>query len=118
MRKCLEDQGVTVLKTQGEHLDEMKHYIQTEAKSRTKEELLDAVKAIWTTVTYKYINHLRKVIPRVIKVQVEATGYGLILLIFIYICINILFRIRNFRNVWKLTKVVISCKCKIGNSII
>ena len=112
MRKCLEDQGVTVLKTQGEHLDlspignmwhEMKHYIQTEAKSRTKEELLDAVKAIWTTVTYKNINHLRKVIPRVIEVQVEATGYGLILLIFIYICINILFRIHNFRNAWKLS---------------
>ena len=51
--KFLEDHGVAVLKTLAESPDlnpiknmwhELKHYILTEAKPRTKEELLEAVK--------------------------------------------------------------------------
>ena len=58
---------------------EMKHYIRRTAKPTNKEELLQAIQAFWATVTpekcNKYIGHLRKVIPKVIELNGEATGY-------------------------------------------
>jgi hypothetical protein len=41
--------------------------------------LIDGIVQFWETVTVekcnKYINHLKKVIPRVIELQGAATGY-------------------------------------------
>ena len=58
---------------------EMKHFIRTTAKSRNKEELLQGIHSFWATVTpekcCRYIEHLRKVMPKVIEVNGEATGY-------------------------------------------
>ena len=58
---------------------ELKEYIRREVKPRSKEELIRGIKAFWTTVTVakcrKYIGHLKKVIPEVIKCDGAATGY-------------------------------------------
>ena len=57
----------------------MKHFIRTKAKPQTKEELWRAIQTFWATVTPEkcchYIDHLKKVIPKVIEVNGEATGY-------------------------------------------
>ena len=87
-RRFLEENGVNIFKTPPESSDlnlienmwhEMKHYIRTNAKPRTKEELIEAICKFWSTVTpekcARYIGHLRKVIPKVIEVNGEATGY-------------------------------------------
>ena len=54
---------------------ELKEYICREVKPTTKLELINA---FWSTVDtnkfFHYINHLRKVMPRVIEVNGEATG--------------------------------------------
>ena len=53
--------------------------IRREVKPTTKQELMDGIVRFWETVTVekcnKYINHLNKVIPRVIKLEGAATGY-------------------------------------------
>ena len=58
---------------------ELKEYIRREVKPKTKQELIDGIVSFWETVTVekccKYINHLKKVIPRVIELQGAATGY-------------------------------------------
>ena len=58
---------------------EMKHYIRTTAMPRNKEELLQAIQAFWATVTPekcdRYIGHLKKVIPKVIVLNGDVTGY-------------------------------------------
>ena len=58
---------------------ELKEYIHREVKPRVKEELVQGIVAFWQTVDVqkcaKYIKHLRKVIPRVIELNGEATGY-------------------------------------------
>ena len=58
---------------------ELKEYIRREVKPKTKAELVNGILAFWKTVDVakctKYINHLRKVIPRVIKLEGKATGY-------------------------------------------
>lgn len=58
---------------------ELKDYIRREVKPRSKEELIHGIKAFWATVTVekcrKYIGHLKKVIPEVIKCDGAATGY-------------------------------------------
>ena len=87
-RTFLEDHAIDVLKTPAESPNlnpienlwhELKHFIRTSAKPRNKDELLDAIKTFWATVTpekcSRYINHLRKVIPKVLEVNGEATGY-------------------------------------------
>ena len=87
-RKFLNTKKVQLLKTPSESPDlnpienvwhEMKHYIRTTAKPKTKEELLLAIQVFWATVTpekcSRYINHLRKVIPKVIELNGEPTGY-------------------------------------------
>lgn len=58
---------------------ELKEYIRREVKPKTKSELVDGIKSFWATVTVekctKYIRHLRKVIPRAIELNGDATGY-------------------------------------------
>ena len=58
---------------------ELKEFIRREVKPHTKQELIDGILRFWETVTIekckKYINHLKKVIPRVIEFEGQATGY-------------------------------------------
>jgi len=58
---------------------ELKEFIRREVKPTTKQQLIDGIKRFWTTVDSqkctRYIRHLRKVIPKVIEVQGEPTGY-------------------------------------------
>lgn len=58
---------------------ELKEFIRREVKPRTKDELVDGISNFWETVTVekcnRYINHLNKVIPRVIELNGEPTGY-------------------------------------------
>jgi len=86
--KFLKDNNVSLFPTPPESPDlnpienmwhELKHFIRTTVKPRNKEELFQGIKTFWGTVApekcSKYINHLRKVIPRVLEVNGEATGY-------------------------------------------
>ena len=58
---------------------EFKEYTQREIKAKRKKELVDGIKQFLKTVTVqkstKYIRRLRKVIPKVIEVGGEPTGY-------------------------------------------
>ena len=58
---------------------ELKEFIYREVKPKTKGELIEGIKCFWETVTVekctKYVRHLKKVIPRVIELQGDATGY-------------------------------------------
>ncbi len=58
---------------------ELKEYIRREVKPSNKAELLCGIKQFWGTVDVqkccKYINHLRKVISRVIELEGAATDY-------------------------------------------
>ena len=58
---------------------ELKEFIRREIKPKTKDELVQGILQFWETVTVhkcnKYINHLKKVIPRVIELDGDATGY-------------------------------------------
>ena len=58
---------------------ELKEYIRREVKPKTKQELITGIESFWETVTQekciRYIRHLRKVIPKIIDVNGEATGY-------------------------------------------
>ena len=58
---------------------ELKEFIRREVKPKTKQELIDGIVRFWETVTVekcnRYINHLNKVIPRVIELEGAATGY-------------------------------------------
>ena len=58
---------------------ELKEFCRREVKPTTKQELINGIVQFWETVTVekcnKYINHLKKVVPRVIELQGTATGY-------------------------------------------
>ena len=58
---------------------ELKEFNRREAKPKTKEELVAGIIRFWDTVTVekckKYLNHLKKVIPRVIELNGDATDY-------------------------------------------
>ena len=58
---------------------EMKHYLRKYAKPKTKAELEQGIYNFWSTMTpwkcSKYIGHLRKVIPEVIKRNGRASGF-------------------------------------------
>ena len=84
----MEEKGVNWWKTPPESPDlnpienlwhELKEYIRREVKPKVKQELIDGILAFWRTVDVdkcnKYINHLRKVIPKVIELNGCATGY-------------------------------------------
>ena len=55
---------------------ELKEYVR-KTKPRSKEYLVWTIKAFWRTVEKcnKYINHLKKVLPRIVEVKGCATGY-------------------------------------------
>ena len=58
---------------------ELKEFIRREVKPKTKEELVAGIIKFWDTVTVekciKYVNHLKKVIPKVVELNGNATGY-------------------------------------------
>ena len=58
---------------------ELKEFLRREIKPRVKQELVDGILKFWETVDVakctRYIRHLKKVLPRVIKLNGEATGY-------------------------------------------
>ena len=58
---------------------ELKEFIRREVKPKNKAELVEGIKRFWLTVDatkcQKYIRHLRKVIPRIIELNGNATGY-------------------------------------------
>ena len=58
---------------------EMKEYLRREIKPTTKQELIDGIHSFWRTVDIakctRYIRHLRRVLPRIIEVQGDATGF-------------------------------------------
>jgi len=58
---------------------EAKEYLRREIKPRSKQELMDGIVKFWRTITIakcrKYINHLHKVIQKVIELNGETTGY-------------------------------------------
>ena len=54
----------------------LKHFMWTTVKPHNKEELIQGIKTFWATVTVcKYIDHLLKVIPKLLEVNGEAAGY-------------------------------------------
>ena len=58
---------------------ELKEYVRRVKKPSNKEELIEAIREFWSRVDVekcqRYISHLRKVVPRVIEVEGEPTGY-------------------------------------------
>ena len=61
-------------------------FIRREVKPKNKAELVEGIKRFWLTVVatkcQKYIRHLKKVIPGIIELNGNATGYWFILLWF------------------------------------
>ncbi len=57
----------------------MKHFLRTEIKPRTKDQLLMGIQKFWEGLTpetcTKFINHLKKVIPAVIENDGKASGF-------------------------------------------
>ena len=58
---------------------ELKEYLRREVKPRNKEELIRGILAFWETVDIakccRYINHLSKVLPKVIECEGGPSGY-------------------------------------------
>ena len=58
---------------------ELKEYNRRVVKPKNKEELVEGIKKFWDTVSVakctKYINHLKKVLPKVVEMNGAATGY-------------------------------------------
>lgn len=58
---------------------ELKEHIRGQVKPKSKDELIEGILQFWDTVDVfkcsRYINHLRKVLPRVLQVRGEPTGY-------------------------------------------
>ena len=57
----------------------VQEFLRREIKPRNKEELVSGILQFWTLVTpekcQRYISHLNKVIPEMIRVEGEATGF-------------------------------------------
>ena len=88
IKAFLSEKGVNWMQTPAESPDlnpienlwhELKEYLRREVKPKNKEQLVNGILTFWTTVDIqkctKYIRHLRKVIPRVIELHGNATGY-------------------------------------------
>ena len=58
---------------------DLKEFLRREVKPKTKEELVTGSQQFWETVDVpkcrQYIRHLRKVIPPIIELDGDATGY-------------------------------------------
>ncbi len=87
-RAFLQDNHINWMRTPAESPDanpienlwhEMKEYNRREVKPTTKAELIKGLQDFWNLVDInkcnKYIRHLRKVIPRIIELNGDATGY-------------------------------------------
>lgn len=60
--------------------NELKHFLQTKVKPRNKEELVEGISTFWSRrVTpekcQRYIGHLQKVLPAVIRREGRASGH-------------------------------------------
>jgi len=84
----MEEKGVNWWRTPAESPDlnpienmwhELKEFIRREVKPHKKEELVEGILKFWQTVDVakctKYIKHLKKVIPKAIELDGDATGY-------------------------------------------
>ena len=87
-KKFMDKKGINWWRTPPESPDlnpienlwhELKEYIRREVKPTMKEQLIDGIVEFWQTVDTqkckKYIGHLRKVVPKVIELNWESTGY-------------------------------------------
>ena len=87
-RQFYEEAGINWWKTPPESPDmnpienlwhELKEYIRREVKPTTKDQLVAGILQFWQRVDthkcFKYIDHLKKVLPAVIKNEGKATGY-------------------------------------------
>ena len=87
-REYYDEANVDWWKTPGELPDlnpieclwhELKEFIRCRNKPKTKQELIDGVHQFWQTVDIakccRYIDHIKKVIPEVIKCNRQATGF-------------------------------------------
>ena len=58
---------------------ELKEFIQREAKPQNKQQLIDGIQPFWRTMTKekccRHVNHIHKVIAKVIENSGNATGY-------------------------------------------
>ena len=58
---------------------ELKEFLRREIKPTTKDQLVHGIHRFWATIDVakccRYIRHLKKVLPKVIEVQGNATGY-------------------------------------------
>ena len=58
---------------------ELKSYLRRIVKPTNKEQLVNGIQEFWQTVTpekcQRYIGHLRKVVPEVIRREGRASGY-------------------------------------------
>ena len=54
-------------------------FVRREVKPKTKQELIEGIHTFWARVDIHrcrcYIGHLRKVLPKIIEVHGDATGY-------------------------------------------
>lgn len=88
VREWMESNGVVWWKTPPESPDlnpiedlwhELKESIRRQVKPKSKDELIQGIQSFWRTVDAikcnKYINHLYKVLPKVIELNGGATGY-------------------------------------------
>ena len=61
------------------HWHELKDYLRFRVKPRTQSELVEGTKSFWSTVDRakcsQYIRNQYKVIPKVIELKGDATGY-------------------------------------------
>ena len=57
----------------------MKQYLRTYYKPKNLQELKDGIESFWVTLTpevcKRYINHLNKVIPKIVEVNGDPSGY-------------------------------------------
>ena len=58
---------------------ELKHYLRSEVKPRNKAELIDGIQSKWKQITVekcnRYIDHLKKVLPKVVERNGKASGF-------------------------------------------
>ena len=85
----MEEQGINWWKTPPESPDlnpiellwhELKHFLRTKVKPKTKEELLGGIARFWSERVdaekcSTYIRHLQKVLPIVVERQGKASGH-------------------------------------------
>ncbi len=58
---------------------ELKDYIRSNVKPHTKQQLIDGIEEFFTRLDTakccRYINHMHRVIPKVVELSGDATGY-------------------------------------------